>query len=68
MATPAEKVREVLKTNKPLRNQLNTALDDIFVAAGLQNLTLKDKLSIMDEIKKLVIVDAQYTNIHVHWS
>jgi hypothetical protein len=43
MATPAEKVKAVLMINKPLRSALNVALDNIFIAAGLSQLTLQDK-------------------------
>jgi hypothetical protein len=68
MATPAEKVKAVLMINKPLRSALNVALDNIFIAAGLSQLTLQDKQSIWDMMKTLLVVDQQYTNIHVHWS
>ncbi len=68
MASPAEKVIAVLKSNKTLRNQLNTALDNIFTAANLDKLTLEEKKSILDAIKDLLVVDDDYTNIHVHWS
>ena len=68
MASPAEKVIAVLKSNKTLRNQLNTALDNIFTAANLDKLTLEEKKSILDAIKDMLVVDDDYTNIHVHWS
>ena len=68
MASPAEKVIAVLKSNKTLRNQLNTALDNIFTAANLDKLTLEEKKSILDAIKDLLVVDDDDANIHVHWS
>ncbi len=68
MATPAEKVIDVLKSNKPLREQLNTALDDIFNDAQLSDLTLDDKKDILEAIKDLLVVDENYDNIHVHWA
>ncbi len=68
MASAADKVVAVLKSNSQLRSQLNTALDNIFVAANLGQLTLAEKESIMDAIKKLLVVDKKYTNIHVHWT
>jgi hypothetical protein len=68
MTLKSDAVIALLKQDKTLRNKLNYAIDDIFIAAQLSKLSILDKRDFLEKLKDLLIEDKNYDNIHVHWT